>query len=216
MRDFRKDKRPGGFRDNNRFGGGDRGRRSFGGRDDFRREMFDAVCDQCGKSCQVPFRPSGNKPVLCSECFEQKEKGGYSPRESYGQRDNFNRADSFEKRMFSAVCDSCGKKCEVPFKPSSGKPVYCEECFNLTDEERNKEKLDLEKEFKKLNDKMDRILLFITPKISKKALDEVQSVNDNSKKKSNGKPDQTESKVAKKVTEKKKAKPAKKKAKAKK
>ena len=34
--------------------------------------MHDAVCDECGKDCQVPFRPSGDKPIYCSDCFEKK------------------------------------------------------------------------------------------------------------------------------------------------
>ncbi|KKP65529.1 MAG: hypothetical protein UR64_C0026G0013, partial [Candidatus Nomurabacteria bacterium GW2011_GWE1_35_16] len=55
------------------FGGGGRsfggGGRSFGGgRGGDRPEMFDAVCDQCGKDCRVPFRPSGDKPIYCSDC----------------------------------------------------------------------------------------------------------------------------------------------------
>ena len=33
------------------------------------REMFDAVCARCGKDTQVPFRPSGARPVYCSDCF---------------------------------------------------------------------------------------------------------------------------------------------------
>jgi CxxC-x17-CxxC domain-containing protein len=60
------------------FGGRDRGNRSFGGNrgggrsfgDRPRVEMHDAVCDSCKSQCQVPFRPSGDKPVLCSNCFE--------------------------------------------------------------------------------------------------------------------------------------------------
>jgi CxxC-x17-CxxC domain-containing protein len=31
--------------------------------------------------------------------------------------------------MFGAICDSCGKDCEVPFRPTSGKPVLCDNCF---------------------------------------------------------------------------------------
>ena len=52
------------------------GRRSFGGggRDGGRPTMHDAVCDNCGNDCKVPFRPSGDKPIYCSNCFE--EKGG--------------------------------------------------------------------------------------------------------------------------------------------
>ena len=33
------------------------------------REMFDATCARCGKESQVPFRPSGTRPVYCSDCF---------------------------------------------------------------------------------------------------------------------------------------------------
>ena len=33
------------------------------------REMFDAVCAECGKPCKVPFQPREDRPVYCSECF---------------------------------------------------------------------------------------------------------------------------------------------------
>lgn len=33
------------------------------------RQMHDATCAQCGKSCQVPFEPKEDRPVYCSECF---------------------------------------------------------------------------------------------------------------------------------------------------
>jgi len=36
---------------------------------------------------------------------------------------------SFEKQMHEVTCDKCGKRCEVPFKPTEGKPVYCSDCF---------------------------------------------------------------------------------------
>ena len=36
------------------------------------REMFPAVCVQCGSECQVPFKPTEGKPVYCSECFAAK------------------------------------------------------------------------------------------------------------------------------------------------
>jgi CxxC-x17-CxxC domain-containing protein len=38
--------------------------------------MHKAVCDECGKDCEVPFRPSGDKPIFCSDCFERKGGGG--------------------------------------------------------------------------------------------------------------------------------------------
>lgn len=46
--------------------GGER-RRSSGGAGP--REMFPAVCAQCGKQTQVPFQPRGDRPVYCSDCF---------------------------------------------------------------------------------------------------------------------------------------------------
>ena len=33
------------------------------------REMHDATCAQCGSETQVPFRPTGARPVYCSDCF---------------------------------------------------------------------------------------------------------------------------------------------------
>lgn len=35
------------------------------------KEMFSAVCDKCGKDCKVPFKPSSDKPIYCSDCFEK-------------------------------------------------------------------------------------------------------------------------------------------------
>lgn len=67
-------------------------RRNFGDRDSRRAVLHDAVCDECGKDCQVPFRPSGGKPVYCSDCFEKK--GG---KDSNGSRRPF-RGRSFDDR----------------------------------------------------------------------------------------------------------------------
>jgi CxxC-x17-CxxC domain-containing protein len=36
-----------------------------------RKEMHNVVCDKCGKECTVPFRPTNNKPVFCSDCFKK-------------------------------------------------------------------------------------------------------------------------------------------------
>lgn len=58
-----------------------RGNRSGGNRNfgkprfnNDRQEMYSATCANCGKQCEVPFRPTGSKPVFCRECF-QNDKG---------------------------------------------------------------------------------------------------------------------------------------------
>jgi len=35
------------------------------------RQMFHAVCAECGKDCEVPFEPRGDKPVYCSDCYRK-------------------------------------------------------------------------------------------------------------------------------------------------
>ena len=69
---FNRDRSSGGFGGRS-FGGG-----RFGDRDSRRAEMHDVVCDKCGKNCQVPFKPTEGKQVLCSDCF--KQSGGGSSR----------------------------------------------------------------------------------------------------------------------------------------
>ncbi|NHJ33773.1 MAG: hypothetical protein FK732_13015 [Asgard group archaeon] len=33
------------------------------------RKMQKSVCAECGKNCEVPFRPTGVRPVYCTECW---------------------------------------------------------------------------------------------------------------------------------------------------
>ncbi|MDO5843680.1 MAG: DNA-directed RNA polymerase [Methanocorpusculum sp.] len=35
------------------------------------REMFKAVCSDCGKECEVPFQPTEGRPVYCRECLDK-------------------------------------------------------------------------------------------------------------------------------------------------
>ena len=56
-------------------------------------EMHKSVCADCGKECEVPFRPTGNRPVYCRECWdkrrpprtEDRHRGEY-PREDRQRR----------------------------------------------------------------------------------------------------------------------------------
>jgi CxxC-x17-CxxC domain-containing protein len=54
--------------------------------------------------------------------------GGSSGGSSYGGSSGGYR-DRGPREMFSATCSSCGKEAQVPFRPTSGKPVYCSDCF---------------------------------------------------------------------------------------
>ena len=33
------------------------------------------------------------------------------------------------REMHKATCSECGNECEVPFKPTEGRPVFCKNCF---------------------------------------------------------------------------------------
>ena len=57
-----------------------------GGRED--RQMHRATCADCGKSCEVPFRPTGGKPVYCSNCFQREESPRGRADRSFGGGDN--------------------------------------------------------------------------------------------------------------------------------
>lgn len=84
MSEFRKSGGFGGGRGNGGFNKRDGGRPRFGGKPSFGRpgpredresRMFSTTCDECKKECEVPFRPTGDKPVYCSNCFGNKREG---------------------------------------------------------------------------------------------------------------------------------------------
>lgn len=100
MKNF-KDGSKGGFR------GGSKGgfeKKSWGGSKssaygaDRDRQMFKAVCAGCGKPCEVPFRPTGDKPVFCSDCFSKKRDEGGERREERTERRDY--SDRAPKRDF--------------------------------------------------------------------------------------------------------------------
>ena len=95
-----------------KFGGG-YGKRSFGGRDSDRPAMHTAVCDQCRKECEVPFKPTGDRPVFCNNCFKKLgEKGGDYGRKDYGER-SFERNDRPAANTGSANADQYRKQFEI-------------------------------------------------------------------------------------------------------
>ncbi|MCH7647774.1 MAG: hypothetical protein IIA83_04115 [Thaumarchaeota archaeon] len=124
---------------------------------DREREMFTATCGDCGNECQIPFKPKGDRPVYCRECFQNHKpeprgggrSGGYggnrgssyggnrgssyggNRRSSYGgnRGSSYGRRDDRPREMFDAKCGDCGNDCQIPFKPKEDRPVYCNECF---------------------------------------------------------------------------------------
>ncbi len=55
-------------------------------------------------------------------------RGGFGGNRG-GGRPNFRREDRGPVTMTKVTCDECHKPCEVPFRPTAGKPVYCSDCF---------------------------------------------------------------------------------------
>lgn len=104
----------GNFRDGNR--GGFRGDRN--------PTMHKAVCDECHKNCEVPFKPSNDKPIYCSECFGSKR----------GDNDRGPRRDFKDNRP----------KREFNDKPSFNKPTSTND--------------DLKKQLGEISSKLDRLL----------------------------------------------------------
>jgi CxxC-x17-CxxC domain-containing protein len=82
------------FGGKNKFGS-DRGHRGSGNRERNERGgdgpgvMFTATCSECGNKCEVPFKPSGDKPVYCSTCFGAKKNAN----ESRGSINSKDRSD---------------------------------------------------------------------------------------------------------------------------
>jgi CxxC-x17-CxxC domain-containing protein len=106
--------------------------------------------------------------------FTRNSRGGGS---SFGRRD-FG-ARSGDRPMFKTTCNNCGKECEVPFRPTTGKPVYCSDCFEKMggrrSDSRRPERSDFrapapsfdqnKAQFDALNAKIDRILGLLEPKV---------------------------------------------------
>jgi len=145
-----------------------------------RQDMHKATCASCGKICEVPFKPTGSKPVLCRDCF--KNSGGSSERRSENR--SFGRSE--DRPMYDAVCANCGKTCQIPFRPSQGRDVFCSRCFEKNEggfdtrgperrtfdkpsfnrddsQHRTSDTSNYKAQFDSLNAKMDKILSLLMP-----------------------------------------------------
>jgi CxxC-x17-CxxC domain-containing protein len=101
-------------------------------------EMFQAVCASCGKSCEVPFRPNGKKPVYCKECFAKNGGPSAAP---HGSNDRF-----APRRDFARA---------PSYKPEF-KPQYNQGGDNNL--------VDLKKQVEAMNAKLDKIMKIIDDK----------------------------------------------------
>ncbi len=79
----------------------DRPSRYGAGRRDSRteeRSFTQAVCADCKQECEVPFKPSGGRPVYCRDCFSKRNEGKGG---DFTQERHFDRKEGGEKRRFS-------------------------------------------------------------------------------------------------------------------
>ncbi len=154
-----------------------RGNRSGGNRNfgkprfnNDRPEMHQATCATCGKSCEVPFRPTGSKPIYCSDCF-RKNAG-----EERFQNRGSDRSQSIDRQMYDAVCSKCGDNCKIPFRPTQGRDIFCSRCFDMQggseggrperktfDRSNTNEAPNYKAQFEALNAKLDKILALLQP-----------------------------------------------------
>ena len=52
--------------------------------------LHKATCSECGKECEVPFRPTGDRPIFCSDCFAKKRADGdLPPKREFHDRPSF-------------------------------------------------------------------------------------------------------------------------------
>lgn len=99
------------------------------------REMHKATCSECKQECEVPFKPTEGKGVKCRDCFnkDKPQRNNFGGRSnSFGGRNDNRRNNNFNDRpreMHKATCAGCKQECEVPFKPTEGRDVFCRDCF---------------------------------------------------------------------------------------
>jgi CxxC-x17-CxxC domain-containing protein len=84
---------------------------------------------------------------------------GARPRRSFEGGQRGDRDSDRSKREFGmtkVTCSTCKKECEVPFKPTSNKPVYCDKCFSKRD--RTSTDKAPSKDLDIINEKLNKIM----------------------------------------------------------
>ena len=98
------------------------------------------TCVDCGEEFlftageQAFYRERGltNEPTRCKNCREKRKagRGGHPGGAGGGGGGGGGGYGRPEKQMYPATCSQCGRDTEVPFMPTSGRPVLCRDCFN--------------------------------------------------------------------------------------
>lgn len=69
------------------------------------------------------FRRVSGAVSLVLELEKGEKKMAFRGGRNFGER-------SFGPReMHKAICSECKQECEVPFKPTEGRAVFCRDCF---------------------------------------------------------------------------------------
>ncbi len=96
------------------------GESSFSGRDSKRNshnrrdfEMTRVTCSECGESCEVPFKPTTNKPIYCSECFNKRNKASSDNRSSGYDNKSAGSGKDFE--IINAKLDKIMKALDIKY-----------------------------------------------------------------------------------------------------
>lgn len=79
-------------------------------------------------SCRASRKAARNAEGGGSSYGSYGAGGGYSAG-GYGEGGGGGYRDRGPREMFEATCSNCGREAQVPFRPTSGKPVYCSDCF---------------------------------------------------------------------------------------
>jgi CxxC-x17-CxxC domain-containing protein len=93
-------------------------------------------CVDCGEEFlftvgeQQFYRDHGltHAPIRCKNCRESR-KGQRGSRPGASESGPRHRSGDRDREMHTAVCSECGAETQVPFLPSSGRPVFCRDCF---------------------------------------------------------------------------------------
>ena len=92
---------------------------------------------------------------------EERSERNDSGRGRFERRDSGRPGRDSKLEMFEVICDECGRKCEVPFKPTTSKPVYCSDCFKKKGNSKgsfNKSSGQSSEELEQINRKLDKIM----------------------------------------------------------